>query len=1065
MAGNAVKLLVVDGKEITQAVDLRTTKQGTASKVKAIRGGKYILADAETGTAPENITVRRVGSDLHVSLEGTGYDQPELIIENFYGNEGQLVGVAEDGAYYQYIASDAESDHAMAFLADGVASPQVLGGEQLVGFGSGLVPAAGMSWLGLGLFGLGALGLIGAAFAAGSGGGNGGGGGPGDGGGGRPGKPSIDQVYDNVEPSGPIAPGGVTNDQTPVFTGRGETPGNKIEIWDGDKKIGETVVKDDGTWEFKPTNPLPHGPHEIIAVEIDPEGNRSDPSDPIDFDVDIQAPGKPLIESVVDDVEPFMGEVPDGGLTNDNRPTLNGKGEPGARLDIYDNGELIGSTTVRDDGTWTFRPDTPLNDGDHAFTVVATDKAGNVGLPSDSHTIIVDTAAPDRPVIAEVFDSNGDPIAPGDSTSEDRPTIKGTAEPYSFVTIYNHGVKIGETEADEYGNWKFRPDTPLTNERHEFTAEATDKAGNVSEPSNQWDLIVDTSAPVRPVITEVIDNEGANQGPINPGDTTDDAQPVINGTAKPFSTVELFDNGNSIGSTTADFYGNWTFQPITPLIGGSHVLTAVATDPLGNVTTSDQFNFSVDIFGFGSLYGAEDFESMRAAAPPWLDDETRNTDLFEITKVGGGTQVYIVTGGGTGPGSSNLGLANQSGSKDEAVRFDLAEGKIAGGLTLDYRADGLSGNNAATIEFYDANGNVIHTVDLGADNAGLVTIPMPDGLAYASFSIFVENGRQLQFGSMYVSDSVAIPFEDFESMRAAAPPWLDDETRNTDLFEITKVGGGTQVYIVTGDGTGPGSSNLGLTNQSGSKDEAVRFDLAEGKIAGGLTLDYRADGLSGNNAATIEFYDANGNVIHTVDLGAYNAGIVTIPMPDGLAYASFSIFVENGMQLQFGSLIMGQVTDFPTSSTVDNEIRDLDILGGEVFYVGEGEEDTFEAHGDDQSNTLKLTGADQVLDFSQLGDRVSSVEVVDLTGTGNNTLKLSLNDVLEQGSKGMFINDDSTQMMVKGDAGDKVDLAGLLGDWATQGAVTIGGVVYNVYQNGSLNIDLLVQQGVETSFA
>ncbi|MDB5766292.1 MAG: Large repetitive protein, partial [Collimonas fungivorans] len=154
MAASAVKLLVVDGKEITQSVDLRTAKQGSVTKIKAIRGGKFILADTDTGAAPENITVRRVGNDLHVSLEGSGYDDPELIIEDYYGQsgqDGQLVGVAEDGAYYEYIATDADAAHELSALGDGVASAQALGSQPLLGFGSGLVPAAGLSWLGLGL--------------------------------------------------------------------------------------------------------------------------------------------------------------------------------------------------------------------------------------------------------------------------------------------------------------------------------------------------------------------------------------------------------------------------------------------------------------------------------------------------------------------------------------------------------------------------------------------------------------------------------------------------------------------------------------------------------------------------------------------------------------------------------------------------------------------------------------------------------------------------------------------------------------------------------------------------
>ncbi|KVP42713.1 hypothetical protein WJ87_32935 [Burkholderia ubonensis] len=111
-----------------------------------------------------------------------------------------------------------------------------------------------------------------------------------------------------------------------------------------------------------------------------------------------------------------------------------------------------------------------------------------------------------------------------------------------------------------------------------------------------------------------------------------------------------------------------------------------------------------------------------------------------------------------------------------------------------------------------------------------------------------------------------------------------------------------------------------------------------------------------------------------------------------------------------------------------------------------------------------------MLDLTQVGEKLSSIEVIDLTGTGNNTLKLSLDDVLANGAVDLFHDSatDTVQMMVKGDAGDVVDLEGLLGggdpgEWSQQaGKVTIEGVEYNVYVHSSLQAELLVQDGVTT---
>ncbi|MCP6606634.1 hypothetical protein NL500_31025, partial [Klebsiella pneumoniae] len=69
-----VNAAVVKDKTIIQAEVLQSNPQGKAVKIKAVKGGKYILAEGEGGVAPENITLKRVGDDLYVALEGTDPD-------------------------------------------------------------------------------------------------------------------------------------------------------------------------------------------------------------------------------------------------------------------------------------------------------------------------------------------------------------------------------------------------------------------------------------------------------------------------------------------------------------------------------------------------------------------------------------------------------------------------------------------------------------------------------------------------------------------------------------------------------------------------------------------------------------------------------------------------------------------------------------------------------------------------------------------------------------------------------------------------------------------------------
>ncbi|MFA2535942.1 Ig-like domain-containing protein, partial [Pseudomonas chlororaphis subsp. aurantiaca] len=82
-----------------------------------------------------------------------------------------------------------------------------------------------------------------------------------------------------------------------------------------------------------------------------------------------------------DDVGPIQGNVGNGERTDDNIPTLDGSGlQPGDIVTIIDNGQPIGSARVDENGGWRFTPDTRLNDGDHNFTVIVTDPAGNASV-------------------------------------------------------------------------------------------------------------------------------------------------------------------------------------------------------------------------------------------------------------------------------------------------------------------------------------------------------------------------------------------------------------------------------------------------------------------------------------------------------------------------------------------------------------------------------------------------------------------------------------------------------------------------------------------------------------
>lgn len=617
-----VNVAVIDKNTITKADVLRSEKTGVPVKIKAIPGGKYLLAEGKDGVAPENITLKRVGKNLLVCLEGTDLDQPQLIIEGFFDHPGELVGLAEDGNYHEYIAADGDSDHEAAFLMDGESSGVVLGSDSLTGMG-GFTVASG-AWspalLALGaLAALGAIAGIGHAIAQhnkgdkDNGGDNGNGGGSGGGEGGSPdpeptpgGPAHIGQVTDNVGSiQGPIENGGFTDDTTPTLEGTG-TPGNVVIIIDNGKPIGSTTVDEDGNWEFTPETGLSEGNHNIVVVEKDKDGNESEPSDGFDLIVDLKAPGKGEINDIYDDVGTITGKIPENGTTDDSRPTFTGTAEANAKVEIWANDKLIGTTTANDKGEWSFTPETDLPDGTYNFTTIVEDAAGNRGLPSDPQLIIIDTTPPDNAGIGNVIDNEGDNtglVGNGGSTDDKTPTLIGTGNEGDKVTIIEDGKVIGTAIVDDKGNWEFPITEELEDGDYNFEVVVTDPWGNSSEESDEFHLTIDTTPPTKPAITGVYDDQGNSTGKLNPSDTTDDASPLLKGTAEANSLVYIYDgsNPNPIGSAQVNAQGEWQYQVETPLTNGSHSLTVVAVDAAKNESVpSDAFDFDV-LTGSGGI--------------------------------------------------------------------------------------------------------------------------------------------------------------------------------------------------------------------------------------------------------------------------------------------------------------------------------------------------------------------------------------------------------------------------------------------------------------------------------
>ena len=410
--------------------------------------------------------------------------------------------------------------------------------------------------------------------------------------------PAITSVTDDVAPvTGIITSGQATNDQRPTFTGTGEV-GSTITILDGTTTLGTATVTADGTWTFTPPTNLAEGPHTITVTATDAVGNVSAPPASFSLIVDTSVAAAPVITSVVDDTS-TPGPVVSGQPTNDNTPTFNGTADPNSTLTISENGTVIGTVPVNGAGNWTFTPATPLADGSHNLTLVTTDAAGNVSPPA-TFTAVVDTAAPVVPAITLVVDDQTQPVTNltnGQLTRDTQPTLSGTSEANATINVYSGDTLLGTTTATGTGTWSFTPDAghQLLQGNNTLTVKATDAAGNISNSSAAFSVVVDSVAPTAPAILTVTDNTAPNIGPITSGQPTNETRPAITGSGEVGSTITVYDGITPLGTATVGAGGTWSFTPPSALPGGSHNLTVTATDPAGNVSApSAAFNVVID---------------------------------------------------------------------------------------------------------------------------------------------------------------------------------------------------------------------------------------------------------------------------------------------------------------------------------------------------------------------------------------------------------------------------------------------------------------------------------------
>jgi large repetitive protein len=337
------------------------------------------------------------------------------------------------------------------------------------------------------------------------------------------------------------------------------------------------------------------------------------------------------------------------GITSNTTPTVTGiTAASGASVALSVDG-VKAATGVASGNTFSIPLTTPLANGVHAITAIATDPAtGTPSAASAPLSVTVDTVAPAAPTT---------PATAGAIAAGSTGTFTGTAEAGATVDIQSDAAPIGTATASAGGAYSVTS-TAFVAGTHHITATATDVAGNVSPASAALLLDVKPNfgppllSPLTPQLDSASDSGRSNQDGI-----TNVVKPTFTGTSAFASgTVTLFADGSQI-ATGAISGGAYSLRSTSSLADGTHLITVVAADDTGHPTSpSAPLRITIDTKAPAvpstpaSTTGTKLLASAAASFGGSADDGSLVTIFADGSRIGSGIAVsgsYFATS--TGP--------------------------------------------------------------------------------------------------------------------------------------------------------------------------------------------------------------------------------------------------------------------------------------------------------------------------------------------------------------------------------------------------------------------------------
>jgi VCBS repeat-containing protein len=552
---------------------------------------------------------------------------------------------------------------------------------------------------------------------------------------------------------------------------------------------------------------------------------------------------------------------------------------------------------------------------------------------------------------------------------------------------------------------------------------------------------------------------GGNTGPAAPSkatgalaaesDTGHSSSDGITSNTKPFYTGKVegikdialtVDGHTYLGTSQPD--GVYKIQITNPLSGNTYTPSIKVTDPSTKLsTTSDGTPFTVDTSGTPDANESAEVKITK------LSDDSGTKDGDFITSDNTLNYEGSVTGFTANGARVRLELKNSAGTvvKTEDVAFadtgawtwsdqnttradgkytlvatmvDAAGNVITGAKTSTSQAVLISANGLTAVDDVgtarEAGG--LNNATAGSDATGNVLNNDTTVDAAVTKKVVPITNKAGTYGTLNLLDDGSYTYtvnNANATVNALRDVNVSGATTLTDTFTYTatditgQTKEATLVITIQGANDVPEYSGVTAATVLSSSTSATQlFDLnvtdpdgggVENKFSVPAVLTGKYGLFSFNVANQTWAYQVDPTKVGVVDASSEFHDLLTVTSFDGSAYQTLDVQVKGG-----------------TGSSLPKIMNLLNVAG----VTAEGHATT--------NDSVKLLGSSEMFDLTNTATHISHVEKIDITGTGNNTIKLNLASLMQADADGGV-----HKLWIDGDAADVVQFAGYSSSAAT----------------------------------